>query len=366
MIFNFAEALAKLPADAAVRLANTARPPANYLFNTLLPERNAFSYEASAGSLTIRTTMAGMVGMDSPYPETGAIDASTFSEKTLKLANRHRLQEVAIRRLQDFLRELRLLNEPTTEEIQRTALNMVDKLIVQAHIDATEWLRGQALAFGAIDWTYNKKRVQVSYGIPSANILANRTGNDAYHGSASKFWDDVRTIRKTLKSGVRAIIAHPDTIYAARYNTVNSLSTISDSGGAVTFRRINSQGQFTDDVSDVVTLVSYGLEGEILDPANPGQTLKLPFMPRGRLVGIGNGNANQFVVGAGSTQVQTNALGYTHIAPTIENGGTPGRWAEVYTPQAEPYQIEARGASNVMPVIEDPSLIVIARTDMPA
>jgi hypothetical protein len=32
MIFNFAEALAKLPGDAAVRIANTARPPANYLF----------------------------------------------------------------------------------------------------------------------------------------------------------------------------------------------------------------------------------------------------------------------------------------------------------------------------------------------
>jgi hypothetical protein len=333
---------------------------------TLLPERNEFDYEAAAGTLTIRTTMAGMVGMDSPYPETGAIDASTFSEKTLKLANRHRLQEAVIRRLQSLLRELRLNNQPTVPEIQRTALNFVDKIIVQAHLDATEWLRGQALATGAISWTFNKKNVSVSYGIPSGNILANRTGNDAYHGSSSKFWDDVRTIRKLLKGNVRAILAHPDTIDALRYNTANMLVTSADDGGAVTFRKQNSLGQFTDDVSDVVRIVSYGLEGEILDPANPGQTLKLPFMPRGRLVGVGNNNNNQFVVGAGSTQRPANALGYTHIAPTVENGGTPGRWAEVYTPQQEPYQLEARGASNVMPVIEDPSLIVIARTDMPS
>lgn len=367
MFFNFSQALAELPEDAAVRIANEARPPASYLFAQLLPEIPDFSYTAESGSMTVRTTMAPMVALDSPYPESGMIESESFSEGILKLANRTRLQEVVIRRLQALLRELQLNERPTTPSIQNTALNFVDKMIVQAHLDRTEWLRGQALQTGLINWTMGKKTVNVNYGIPTANIFAQRTGTAAYDGSASQFWTDIRLIRKKLKGDVRAIIAHPDTIDAIRYNPANNLTTIQGGDGntPVTVRRLNATTQlFQDDVNDTVTLVPYGLEGEVYDLANPGKTLKIPFMNRGLLLAVGNNRTNRLVVGEGSTDTPENTLGFTHVGPTTENGGSPGRWADVRVPENEPYQLEARGASNVLPVIENPELIVVASTTL--
>lgn len=366
MDVNFAAALAALPSGTVFRIANQARPAANYVFGQVLPERPDYSYQAQSGTMTIRATMAGMAGMDSPYAETGAIEITTFSEGTAKVANIVRLPEAALRKLQNILRDLLISQQPTIETIQTTALNFVDKLIVQSHLDTAEWLRGQVFTTGAIDWTFNKKRLQVSYGVPSGNILPLRTlvGNTAYGGSASVFWSDVRTIRRLLKGNVRAIFMHPDTIDAARYNTVNSMVTINEGAGSITFRRVNSNQQFTDDAGDTVQIVSYGLEGELPDLANPGQTLKVPFLSRGAMVGVANNEGTDFVVGAGSTDTPENALGFTHIAPTTEGGGTPGRWADVYTPENEPWSLVGRGVTNLLPVLEAPDKIVIATTEL--
>jgi hypothetical protein len=186
MNFDFSAALAALPEGAVFQVANRARPPANYLFATLLPERTSFDYQAKTGSMTVRTTMAGLVGMDSPYPEGGLVEVGAFTEETAKVANRVRLPEAALRQLQSVLMHLMLQNRPTVETMQREVLNFADKLIVQAHLDTFEWLRGKALVTGQINWTFNKKQLLVDYGIPAANLLTNRTGNDAYSGSASR------------------------------------------------------------------------------------------------------------------------------------------------------------------------------------
>lgn len=370
MNFNFAQALAALPTDAAFQVANEARPPASYLFATLLPERAVYDYQAKSGSMTVRTTMAGLAGMDSPYAESGLIEIDAFSEQTAKIANRVRLPEAALRQLQNMVKELMLNNQPTLEVLQREALNFVDKLIVQAHLDTFEWLRGKALVTGAIDWTFNGKRLQVSYGIPSANFLTARSGSsDSYYGTASKFWTDVALARRKLKRSVRAVIAHPDTIDDIVYNSANAIwNAIEGDGGAITITRRAGGSTSAERPEETelyrVTLIPYGLEGEIFDLTNPGQTVTVPFMPRGKVLFVGSETRPRYIIGEGSTPEVQYALGYTHLAPTVEGGGRPGRWSRVYTPESEPWALEAQGVSNGLPVIESPDRIVVGTTDM--
>lgn len=368
MNFNFSQALAALPSGAAFRVANQARPPANYLFATVLPERPTYDYQAKSGSMTVRTTMAGLAGMDSPYAESGMVEVTTFTEETAKLANRVRMPEQALRQLQNMLMHMMVSQQPTNEVLQREALNFVDKLIVQAHLDSMEWLRGQALASGAISWTFNQKILSVSYGIPDANILDQRTGNDAYSGSSSYFWADVVSAKKLLKREVRACIAHPDTLDDIVYNSVNAIGQIIDDNGTLTLIR-RAGGSTTNELLDRndqyrIAIIPYGLEGEIFDLSNPGQTTTVPFMPRGKLLFIGSDTRPRYIVGEGSTPAVEYGLGYTHLAPTVEGGGTPGRWADIYTPEQQPWSLEGRGVTNGLPVIEEPTRIVITQTAM--
>ena len=369
MNLDLTQAIKDLDNADVLRLAQTATPPGDYLFATILPETLKYDYQAKTAGMTVRTTMAGLSGMDSPYPETGLIEVSSFSENTAKITNRVRLTEAALREMQQILQRLMLNGQPTVDYIQRTALNFEDKLIIQAHMDAFEWLRGQALVNGTIDWTFNKKRLQVDYGLPTAGKLAARTGTAAYGGSASAFWDDVRAIRRYFRRyGTQGVvmIAHPDTIDEIRYNPANRAVAVSESSDGVTFRRLGTQADttFSPDTLDNVTLIPYGLEGEVLDPVNPGQTIRLPFMPRGKILAVARGARTRFEVGDGATAPNDIALGYTHLAPTIEGGGTPGRWADIYTPESEPWAIEGRGVSNGLPVLEDVQRLCITSTEM--
>lgn len=372
MDLNLSAVLAALGPDGAFRIANEARPDGDYLFNTILPEENRASYDVDSGSMTIRATMAGLVGMDSPFPPGGATDLSTFLEKTAKIANSIKLSEATLRQLQDVAMRMFVAGQPTVPTITQNLLNFLRKVVIQPHMDRFEWMRGQAL-LGTLNWEFNQKALAIDYGIPSDNILTNRTGNDAYGGSASKFWSDVRTLRRLLNNNVRAIIAHGTTVDVVRDNTVNGLVTVNETttaGGrvqTVTMRRLNpTNGQFSADVGDTVTLVGYSGEGEVLDPADLSKTIKIPFMLAGKLLGIGNNTGNVFRVGAGSSNDPDieQALGYTHIAPTIEGGGRPGRWSRLYTPQDRPWELRGECVTNGLPVIENPALIAIASTDM--
>jgi hypothetical protein len=362
MFVNFQAIIATLGQGATFTIANQTRAPGDYLFETLLPERNLWSYQAESGSMTIRATMAGLVGSDSSYPPGGVIDASTFIEQIAKIANLVMLTEGTLRQLQQMMLSLQINNQPTTETLQREVLNFLDKVVIQPHIDTFEWLRGQALCHGAINWTFNNKDLVIDYGVPAGNILPVRTAasHEAYFDTASKFWADVQSIRRTLRAnGVRAILVHPDTVDDIRFNPVNELAVVNESNSSIT-------GTFTQDVGDQVTLVVYGNEAEVLDPADTSKTLRIPFMERGKLVGIGNNQNNGFRVGMGGT-LDPNAnleLGYTHIGPTIEGGGRPGRWADLRSPDDRPWSLEGRAVTNGLPVIEAPEKIVIATTEM--
>ena len=368
MNVNFTETVSALGNDAVFKIANAQRPPANYLFNTLLPEMAKPSYYVDSGTMTVRSTMAGLVGMDSPYPGGGMVETSTFLEQTAKIAIEVGLDERTLRAIQDLMKQVMLSGGNTKEALAQEALNFLDKVIVQAMMDRTEWLRGQALVHGAIDWTFNKKNLEVNYGIPTANILTSRTGTAGYGGSASTFWTDVREAQRLLRYQVRTVIAHSDTINMILDNEVNGALVLTQSLAGTSIRRykdVSGNSVPSTDARDQLTLVAYDEEGEILDPSNPGSTITVPFMSTGKLLFVGMNNRSGYRVGQGSTDDPTEdlALGYTHMAPTVE-GGAPGRWAQLYTPEREPWSLRGRGAMNALPVIEAPQKIVIATTEM--
>jgi hypothetical protein len=377
MNFSFAEALRQIYgtpaggfANAVLYMANAARPEQSYLLNTILPNRNRNDYQARTGSMTVRTTMAGLVGMDTDYPEGGQIETGAFNEQVAKIALKMTMREQQLREIQQFMQNLRNQGGQTSETITTAmiaeAMNFLNKVIIQGCMDTEEYLKGRALFTGAIDWTFGKTRLLVDYGIPSANKPAQRTGNDGYGGSASKFWSDVRLHRRLQRGEIAAFIMHPDTADMIQYNSVNSLVLVSDPADMTkrTFRKINSIGGYTQDANDQFTVYTYGAEGEVYDLANPGSLTRIPFVPTGVMASFRRNVNNQYVVGQGSTPPALIELGYGHVAPTVEGGGVAGRWAQLYTPENEPWKMVARGTENFLPVIEDPSKIVLTTTDM--
>ena len=372
MQIYFSDALRTLGPDVGFRIINAARPGSTYLLASILPERPLRSYEVKNASMTVKSAMAGLVGMDSPYPPTGNLSVSTFLESTAKLANQVVMSEQALRSLQEMLMYLQLGGTATNERMVEEVLNFTDAVLVQPHLDATEWLRGQALATGAISWTFGTTNLTIDYGIPAGNKLTSRTGNDAYAGSASKFWTDIRAQNKLLRGASRIIrIAHPDLIDDIITNEVNALQVVSMTDSAVTVRRLATIGGNTvpsSDARDTVELVKYGLEGEIISPTNSSATTVVPSWPRTKLVALATGVNRGYVVGAGSRTPEEFELGYTHLAPTVEASGAPGRWARVYTPDARPWQLAGEAVANVLPVIDANSVsrIVIATSEVSA
>lgn len=372
MNFDFAEILNEIGPDAAFEIANEARPTADYLFETLLPESNQPDYNVESGSMTIRSTMAGIVGMDSPYPPGGVVEISTFLEKTAKIANDIKLPEATLRRLQGILRQLMLDGGGTTDFLVTEVLNFYNKVVLQAHLDRAEWMRAEALVTGAIDWTFNQINLKVDYGVPAANFLAQRTGTDAWDSTTSKFWEDIRLLQSVLKYNARAFIIHPDTLLAILNNDANKAEiirqeTFGATGAAYTLRRlIGDNERPATDFRDTVSLITYGAEAELLDLTNPGQTTLVTFMPQKKILAVGNNTRSGYRVGEGSTSDPNadNALGYTHIAPTVEGGGRPGRWGQLYVPENMPMQLHGRAVSNMLPVIEAPNKIAVASSQI--
>jgi hypothetical protein len=369
MFNTFSEVIQNLGPDAAVRIARGVRPPGNYLFNSFLPERMEDAYYVESGTMTVKTTMAGLASMDSPYPPGGAIEESTFTEQTLKLAVEATLHEATLRKIQALVMRLRLGGGNTSEALVNEAMNFYQKVVVQAIMDTAEWLRGQALVTGGIDWTFNQKVIDVDYGIPAANLLTNRTGNDRYGGSASKFWTDVFEAQRLLRYNVRAAVLNSTLLNQILANDANNLDLISRAGNTFTVRQFKTgdNGRYADtDPRSLFTFVVYDEEAEILDIANPGQTISTPFMPSGKILFIGNNNASGYRVGQGSTDDPTDslALGYTHVGPTVEGNGQPGMWGRIYTPEGRPWQLTAQGVENMLPVIENAEKIVVASTDL--
>lgn len=357
--FSFTEALAKLGRNAGFRIINEARPSTDYLLETLLPEMNKPTYHVESGFMVIRSLMAGLVGMSSPYPPTGMIEASTFLEKTGKIASTSTLEEEVLRELQQILQQSGRTGVARNDFLASEALNFMEKVVLQGHLDTAEWLRSECLFKGQINWTFNKKNLKVDYQVPSSFFNVNRTGNDRYNAdhADNKFWADHYAALAALRYNVRTIIAHTDTVLNI-VNTDRLKLDVSQNGNVFTLRRYRTRGNgevFSSDSRDQLTIVAYDLEGEVLDPADTSMTQRIPFAPTGKLLYVANNRRAGYRVGEGSTPdpVKDMALGFTHIAPTVEGGGAMGRWGRLYTPELAPWSLRGDGVSNILPVRED-------------
>jgi hypothetical protein len=373
MFTNFAEALAALGPNAGARIINAARPTSDYLLNTFLPERLMTDYSVNAANMLVRTTMAGMVSMDSPYPPGGLVELQTFFEQSLKLGISNRMIEAQIRQLQQLLMGLQLAGSLTNDFLQREAFNFYQKTVVQAILDRAEWMRAQAMIYGAINWTFNQKPVSVSYGIPAGNFLTTRTdaNNDSYSDTGSKFWEDVANAQGILRYNLRGAVMNTATYLKILSQPANNIIVLAQSNNSVTVTRTTSRSGNTvqdNDARYTMQFVLYDREAEVMDttPPNLGKTEIKKFVPDGKIIYIGANTASGYVVGEGSTRNPRAdmEIGYHHIAPTVEGGGAPGRWGRMYVPEGYPMQLIAEGASNELPVILAPEKICIATTEM--
>lgn len=353
-------------------IARAVRTPATYLFNRFLPEQTRPTYDVSAGSMRIVPTLAGLSGMDARYAQVGAMDARTFMERTAKLTAKVPLTENALREIYAFSQAINGQGGDVRGWLRGEVEAIFNNVVMQAQLDTMEWLRGQALSEGGgIDWTYDSVNLRVDYGIPAGNVLTVRTlaSNNAYGGSTSKFWEDVRTAQRRLNYRVTAFIAHPDTIDAIIHNSVNAARVIGQDANGGWFdiqRYTGTTEQLSGDARDTLRLWAYGLEGEVIDPANPTQTIKVPFLAPGKLLAIGQAGRGGYVVGMGSQAdpLDSRPIGYTHIGPTVEGANIPGRWGRMYVPQERPWELHGESVTNGLPVIEDPSKVVIAETEL--
>lgn len=373
MIIDFKGLLDAMEDDDIFTLANEARPGSNYLFNAVLPDRRRRGYSAKAGSMTIRATMAKLVGMDSKYPRGGVASRKAFEHKIAKLAIEMPFPEEYLRELRELVNDAFNNTQDDEELILETMFNFTDKLLIQPLLDTNEWMKGQALTTGGIDWQSDDIHLEVDYGIPDDNFITTRTGTDAYGGTTSKFWDDWHTALRLLNYRVQAVFARTTTIDEILYNPENDLKVVSidDVNGIFVLQRyVLNQGVLvvSEDRRDRITLVAYDDEGEVLDDDFPGtgKTKKVPFIADGVILVIGRNDDREFTIGTGSTEEAKTAIsvGYTHIGPTEEGNGRLGRWATAYTPQGEEYMFVAKAAQNSLPVIERPDLIVVMTTDL--
>jgi hypothetical protein len=369
--FDFQLAIEALNGDGGDGLfvvANETRAPGDYVLESLLPEENKSTYHVDGGKILIRSTMVGLVGMDSPYPPGGQVEVSTFLHKTGKLGNHVAVQEETLRAIQDMLLRMRDTVITGNERLLQEMLNFYDKVIIQPHHDTMEWLRGQVLQFGKIDWTYGKVRLNIDYGVPAGNFLAQRTvaGGTAYHLPGSTFWADVVKLRRILKNNVRAFLITPNTADVIRYNPAHNI-VAEEGNGTITFRKLVNNGQaFSKDANDVATFVIYDKEGEIISPTDPESTIIVPFLNDGRITAVGTNTFRGYRVGEGSTPNPDadKALGYTHLAPTVEGGSRPGRWGRMYVPQERQWEFAGEMVTNGLPVLLAPNKVASASTEM--
>jgi len=253
--------------------------------------------------------------------------------------------------------------------------NFTAKVLVQSHIDTAEYLRGQALMYGNIDWTFGDVNLNIDYGIPNEHVLNTRTisSGDAYSESGSTFWADHKQAVQALGFNYQGPYMHYNTFQAIIENEANDIQIVEENAPVFQIARFrrdengNRTEMLSRDTRDRASVVVYSQEAEIIDPANPEQTQTVPFIEPGRIFYVGEGKTDDFRVGTGSTEAANLEfdLGYTHLGPTVEGNGQPGRWANVYTPQGQEWQLIGQGVQNMLPVIENEERLFIMSTEMP-
>ncbi|WP_261665433.1 hypothetical protein [Deinococcus sp. Marseille-Q6407] len=379
--YNWNDIIATLSAGGAlIEVANTPPAASEYLSGRFLPRQLMPDYEVSGGQMEINTVMAGHVGMDSKYPEGTSIRLNDYGHKTAKYAQAIPLEEEPARQLGKLLllaEANRASGRTVADFMTEAGYNLYEKGVVQALDDTAEYVAMSALTQGKIDWTFNGRRLLVDYKIPERNRIK-LTGEQRLSGSQSGFWKALGDAEDIVRGSVGVVMSQ-NTLRQVLANQANEIEVISDTYSpqrnirTVQVRRLpryaisggTNQLVSTGDRVTSATLIGYGRQGQIIDPTNVGQTIGVQMVKDNVIAVIGANTANQLVSLTG-TPVPEQALGYVHVAPTVEGtfrGVSLGRWGRIWTPENDPYQLRAEGVENSLPVIRNASRLVLIESE---
>ncbi|MFW8628568.1 major capsid protein [Deinococcus sp. ME38] len=344
-------------------LANQPVPESEYALLAVLPEELRASYEAKSGTLKVITTPAGETGMDSPYAQVGGMEIDAFSKPIAKWTAETTMTEQQQRELQQMVINIRagVITGNGLDYIRKFIVNWLGKVIRQAFTDRYELMRGEALTTGQLVL----RGGTIDYNVPAANKFATRTGNDAYGGSSSQLWRDMRAADAILGT-TRSRIMSMNTLHQIIDSTASPVAVTSETTSAggnikiVTIRKLIGANQtLSTDQRDGYTLVGYRRTVKI----KVGRTYAdQQVLPDGKIAVVG-GNDVMVTMTDGSV-ITRPGLGRTHIGPTVEGDGRPGIWLNAYTPQSRPMHAIAQGASNGLTIFDAPERLVILTTAM--
>jgi hypothetical protein len=357
----------------AFAMARAAVIPGDYMLNTILPQENRPDFHVDGGSMSITPTMLGQVPMDSPFPPMGAMSSTQFFENTTKLGGHIFFPEKAQREIlawENSLISVGIRNGGTIDavngQVNANRMNAVlgfGRMIIKSHWDTYEWLRGQALTTGKLDWTFGKIPLKVDYNIPAGNIRTFRTGGDSYAGATTKFWEDMRWINTKFAEGFE-IVMNSNTWLAIIGNPYNNIRVVVNQGDVrEIIRFVGTTETNSTDVRDRVRISIYNKSGSVIN-AKTGELQVKAFVPDGKIFVVGRATPDGFELTTGSVENPNNdlRLGYTHIAPTIEGMGQPGIWSRVFVPEGKPMQLLGETAVNMLPAILNPTRLLLLST----
>lgn len=384
MNLTWANVIAALSAGRRlIVIANTPPSAAEYISGRYLPRVQMPDFDVEAGQIEIVATMAGHVGMDSKLPKGSALRLSNFKGKTAKFGQALELGEEESKQLHKLLL-LAQANQAAGRSVEdfmaEAGLNLYNKGVVQSVDDTAEYLALQALTRGKIDWTFNGRRLFVDYKVPEANRVS-LTGAQRLSGPESGFWRVISQGEKTIKGSV-GIVMSQNTLQDVLDNPVHRIEILSDTYSpqrnvrVVQVRKMarmvaNADGtvgytaETTSDQATSATLIGFGREGQIVDPTEPGETIGVPMVLDNVIALIGRNDTRQLVSLTG-TPIPENALGYVHVAPTVEGmwrGEPLGRWGRLYTPDEDPYLLVAELIENSLPIIRNAGRLFLIESD---
>lgn len=378
-----------LPAgdNFAFRMARAATQPSDYLFERIMPSMNKNTWHTSGGTMTITPTILGDVSMDTPYPPMGVMEAATFFEKIGKFAGMMFFNEEQQKELLDIINGLRIESSMDRRDgfgDINTQFNMVRETgradgntingarinavlgisnsIQKSHWDTREYLRGEALTEGLINYTFNNIKMEIDYKIPAANVDT-YSGNNRFDQSTSKFWDWVFKVFRTMVNP--QFFMNSTSYYEIANNPANQIVNFELQGTVRSMIRYRDNViQQKRDSREQIQVNIYDKAGSIMNAAAKTLVSK-PFLKGKRIFAVGDLNTSEIELSLGGMTDPDDQLrlGYTHIGPTIEGGGRSGIYARIYSPEGKPMQVLAETATNMLPVILNPKKLMITKFD---
>jgi hypothetical protein len=361
---NLQNLIAKLDPQIEFELAN-AVPDGEMLWASFLPERQQDSYRIEDSEMHVYSTMAGMVGRDSPYPPGGVVRAQDFKEDILKWAVETALGENDMIKLMQLAQRVGVGGRPNVQVVE-ALLNLEDKVVGQGLRDAMEWMRGQVMQTGILNFTFGQKTVNIDFGIPAGNKLSRlNSGAGSWYTSGTTLWADLEIIRQALDRRILGMImteTTAQTIFNTAENNIQVQQTARTRYSArYTLRRVSESlaaNTIPTDFRSSFDIITYDRLATVYDPDGGNATgmQHIPMMADDLVVVIGQPRGGFFDIG--STPLPEHTLGATVVGPTVEGGGAPGRWTRLFTPQTDPGRIIAQGATNALAFLREPRKII--------